>query len=412
MVELVAEVDGGSRQWRLFHKAILQSGVAFNPWASSVESPMESVNKLAAALGKNISDVKEFVEYLRTLDAHTLVETEVKMHSSKDEIIFNHPFLPSIDSSAENPFLIKSIDEVAKVGIKVPCMCGYVSHEGIIIAAAMNNEIFNKIDKDPENLLMNPRTSQFLKQHNVTVNDVKQFYFGDKSISSDNIENIIDLYTDAYFIFGLHHFVDIQSRVSKTPTYLYKFEYEAEKSYLKNFFGMENIKGQLANTNNVKLIWVPSHCGIPCNERADRLAKRGAYDAGALPVCPTPVSDGFINGLIAEESHSRFSDMWLEAKGTCHAEELNYIFYPMITKLLGKPPAAFNSIEYCLIQRFTELWTNFAKTGNPTPVATNLIDVQWKPIDNPTDYKCLEITDKLKMSTVKNVTRKLMENKK
>lgn len=126
---------------------------------------MESVNKLAAALGKNISNVKEFVEYLRTLDAHTLVETEAKIHSSevnfiiinniknykiffisqlifyfislsfKDEILFIHPFLPSIDSSAENPFLIKPINEVAKAGIKVPCMCGYVSHEGIIIAA-------------------------------------------------------------------------------------------------------------------------------------------------------------------------------------------------------------------------------------------------------------------------------------
>ncbi|KAK0073339.1 hypothetical protein PV325_009859 [Microctonus aethiopoides] len=204
----------------------------------------------------------------------------------------------------------------------------------------MNNEVLEKIDADPENLLINPVTLRFLKQHNLTVNDVKQFYFGDKNISLDNFANVIDLHTDMHFIIGLHHFVDIQSRVSKTPTYLYKFEYEVKNSYLKNFLGMGTIKG------------------------------------------------------------------------TCHAEELNYIFHPMITKLLGKPPASFNSIEHCLVQRFTELWTNFAKTGNPTPETTDLIEVEWKPIDNSTDdYKYLEITDKLKMRTVKNITRQLMKNK-
>ncbi|KAK0082168.1 hypothetical protein PV326_007311 [Microctonus aethiopoides] len=204
----------------------------------------------------------------------------------------------------------------------------------------MNNEVLEKIDADPENLLINPVTLRFLKQHNLTVNDVKQFYFGDKNISLDNFANVIDLHTDMHFIIGLHRFVDIQSRVSKTPTYLYKFEYEVKNSYLKNFLGMGTIKG------------------------------------------------------------------------TCHAEELNYIFYPMITKLLGKPPASFNSIEHCLVQRFTELWTNFAKTGNPTPGTTDLIEVEWKPIDNSTDdYKYLEITDKLKMRTVKNITRQLMKNK-
>lgn len=107
----------------------------------------------------------------------------------------------------------------------------------------MKNEVLNKIDADPENLLIHPVTLQFLKQHNLTVNDVKRLYFGDKNISLDNFANVIDLHTDMYFIIGLHHLVDIQSRVSKTPTYLYKFEYEVENSYLKNFFGMGTIKG-------------------------------------------------------------------------------------------------------------------------------------------------------------------------
>ncbi|KAK0157227.1 hypothetical protein PV327_011329, partial [Microctonus hyperodae] len=71
---------------------------------------------------------------------------------------------------------------------------------------------------------------------------------------------------------------------------------------------------QLAIYNCVKLVWVPSHCVIQGNARADGLARRGASDAGTLPVRPTPVSEGFVNGLIAEKLHRRFSNMWLEAK--------------------------------------------------------------------------------------------------
>ncbi|KAK0169506.1 hypothetical protein PV327_011530 [Microctonus hyperodae] len=67
----------------LFHKAIIQSGVALNPWASSPKPLMESVEKLAAVLEKDISNVKEFVNYLRTLDAHCLVEAVEKIRTSK-----------------------------------------------------------------------------------------------------------------------------------------------------------------------------------------------------------------------------------------------------------------------------------------------------------------------------------------
>lgn len=60
----------------LFHKAILQSGVATNPWGSAPYSGVETAVKISSILGKKITDTKELIEYLRTVDATLLVEAE------------------------------------------------------------------------------------------------------------------------------------------------------------------------------------------------------------------------------------------------------------------------------------------------------------------------------------------------
>lgn len=49
--------------------------------------------------------------------------------------------------------------------------------------------------------------------------------------------------------------------------------------------------------------------------------------------------------------------------GTAHFEELGYLFYPHITKVLGLSPAAPDSEDYRVINCLTQMWTDFAKTG-------------------------------------------------
>ncbi|KAK0076648.1 hypothetical protein PV325_005056, partial [Microctonus aethiopoides] len=319
----------------LFHKAIIQSGVAINPWASSPKSPMESVTKLAAVLDKDISDVKEFINYLRTLDISCLIEAEAKIRNRQDKILAIHPFIPSIDSKAKNPFLSIQLNEAIKNGIKVPSMCGYMSHEGIIVIAGMNDDMYNEINADPENLLIHPTAKKILNKYNLTVNDVKQFYFGDEKMSSKNIEKIVDALSTIHFILGIHDVIDIQSKVPDVPMYIYKFEYEVETSLLKKFLNVD-------------------------------------------------------------------------VKGTCHGEEMSFLFYQKLTKLFDKPIAIPGSIEHNFIEKFTRMWTDFAKTGNPTPKLTNEIPVEWKPIDNSDGYKCLLITDKLNMITEMKITQQLL----
>ena len=58
------------------------------------------------------------------------------------------------------------------------------------------------------------------------------------------------------------------------------------------------------------------------------------------------------------------SFLLVPSSGVCHADDLAYIFYPRILSQLGigKPPDP-GSTEHLVIQRVTQMWTNFAKTG-------------------------------------------------
>nr|QCC89034.1 carboxylesterase 19 [Meteorus pulchricornis] len=324
----------------LFHKAIMNSGVALNPWAFSPKPPMEYVKRLAAVLNKDASDVKQFVNYLRTLSTDRLIEAVIKMETAEDKIHVIHPFIPSVDSKAKDPFLTIPFEEAVKAGISVPCISGYVSHEGLIAAAVLKDEMLAAIDANPENLLIHPTIARYLKQHNISVDDMKQIYFGDKPISRANIENMVKLLTDIFFVIGLHRTAEIQAQIPNVPMYLYKFEYELKISTVKQCLNIPKMKG------------------------------------------------------------------------TAHGDELSFLFNQKIGKFVGRKKPIPGSCEHSLIRRFTELWTNFAKTGNPTPELTSLILVKWEPIDNPIEFKYLGIRDNLDMSTDVNIMKRLTERSK
>lgn len=55
--------------------------------------------------------------------------------------------------------------------------------------------------------------------------------------------------------------------------------------------------------------------------------------------------------------------MVLYFTGVAHTEELFYLFYPYVMKQLGIQLPASDSEDYKVTDRFTQMWTDFAKTG-------------------------------------------------
>ncbi|XP_068084601.1 esterase B1 isoform X2 [Anabrus simplex] len=61
--------------------------------------------------------------------------------------------------------------------------------------------------------------------------------------------------------------------------------------------------------------------------------------------------------------------------GACHIDDLGYLFRANMTDVSISP----ESPEMKTLRRMVKMWTNFAKTGNPTPELDSDITIKWPP---------------------------------
>ncbi|CAG5073593.1 Protein of unknown function [Cotesia congregata] len=98
-----------------------------------------------------------------------------------------------------------------------------------------------------------------------------------------------------------------------------------------------------------------------------------------------------------------------DLEGTALLEEAFYLFNAKILEKRGIAKPVSYPTEQIIHQRFIELWTNFAKTGNPNEETSELISVEWKPVDNSSDYNCLKISEDLCTIRVSDILHQLEE---
>lgn len=62
-------------------------------------------------------------------------------------------------------------------------------------------------------------------------------------------------------------------------------------------------------------------------------------------------------------------------EGVSHADELGYLFHIAIS-----PELEDDTQEMTTLRRMVRMWTNFARTGDPTVHLDNLVNVKWSPV--------------------------------
>ncbi|KAL4715845.1 hypothetical protein ACJJTC_014577 [Scirpophaga incertulas] len=86
----------------------------------------------------------------------------------------------------------------------------------------------------------------------------------------------------------------------------------------------------------------------------------------------------------------------INKEGACHGDDGGYLIK---SNVLGGPISETDKI---VRKRLVEMWTNFARCGDPTPIVNDLITTKWEPIAE-TGIVFMYIDDKLTMKEEKDL---------
>ncbi|RLU22077.1 hypothetical protein DMN91_006457 [Ooceraea biroi] len=96
------------------------------------------------------------------------------------------------------------------------------------------------------------------------------------------------------------------------------------------------------------------------------------------------------------------------SKGAAHGDEISHLFYTPQSVNDPQPPA-IGTKDRKVVEAITSMWTNFAKTGNPTSVIDQNVTTTWLPATaDALNY--LEINDALQCATITDYTNIFQED--
>ncbi|XP_074000277.1 esterase E4-like [Rhodnius prolixus] len=156
-------------------------------------------------------------------------------------------FLPIFDTNASNPFLPFNPHNV--VPAPVPWIVSAGSLEGLARTGAFVqapdsltefDQKFNYVA--PISLLFDSTASK--PEH--VAKHLREFYFGDQSITMKLFRNLSDMYTDGLFIWPVVKAL----RKHRGPHYFYYFNYLGENSYQESFAGARVLTVRVARVSH------------------------------------------------------------------------------------------------------------------------------------------------------------------
>nr|XP_022909379.1 esterase B1-like [Onthophagus taurus] len=220
----------------LFHKAIIQSGSALDPWARGHENSQ----KLIKALGINVKNNQEALKILKEVPVDDILMAQL---SIKDSLIPNlrRPFSPIIQQkSTPNAFLTEDPLKIILEGNynkNIPIIFGYTSREGIL---------FDFMYKEAKQYDLETAIPHFMNIEkgsplSLKISEkIKKFYFegDDFKIGGDKL---YQLQTDNLFLRGIYQSAKHHAKVNKNSVYLYRFSMETELNTMRMLFKKDNV---------------------------------------------------------------------------------------------------------------------------------------------------------------------------
>ncbi|KAL6428698.1 hypothetical protein ACFW04_007943 [Cataglyphis niger] len=311
----------------LFHKAILQSGMAKCFWALA-ENAEDKAFKLASILGNDSKNPREVINFLQTIPAKNIIKAQYKVFTPQEARIANIPFGPTIDEKSTRPFLPYPLSQLLDNEIDIPVIIGCTSHEYIMFVKDTSQETLDTTYADLEVYVKRFTNWEDSKKIARLTEKVKQHYFHNKPPTKESIPSFIQCLSDISFSIPIKNYVNDQRKKKRAPIYYYNFSYVGNEM------------------NNTK------------------------YILNELPMI-----------------------------GASHTDDMAYLFYQPIYKANDLKPPAIGTKDRNVLEILTTMWTNFAKTGNPTPAVDEYVTTIWLPAIADS-FNLLDIGDTLQLLTI------------
>lgn len=184
----------------LFHKAILQSGFVFNPWAQPMHKgrSVKQAVKLAKLFDcDNVNkDWNEMISCLRGISAFDLTSKFIDFFEWDTHPIV--PFQPVVEPKHDGAFLDGFPREEAMGSLDIPIMTGIATAEGSLTTSFLLNteEVLTELKSKVKTLF--PLIFQYdhwsLDQQKRITNEIENFYFKNgHNYEQNNHQNFTDV---------------------------------------------------------------------------------------------------------------------------------------------------------------------------------------------------------------------------
>ncbi|XP_031348618.1 venom carboxylesterase-6-like [Photinus pyralis] len=218
----------------LFHRGISHSGTALAPWAIH-NDPLRVTKKLAKLVGCSLTSTRVMVDCLKTKSAQTLCENTIPLYEYCGFPVT--PFSPVIEKSSgsetaflnEHPYTLLERGDVSDI----PWFTSITADEGLIFSYFCNNmdSVITDWHKYMPYILNYCDT--VAEQDRIKIAEkITSFYFAESTVTDSGVLKAIG---DRLFQVPMEKSIQMQAQVTKSPIYLYIYDYEGDLLWNKVF---------------------------------------------------------------------------------------------------------------------------------------------------------------------------------
>ncbi|XP_047993626.1 esterase FE4-like [Leguminivora glycinivorella] len=234
----------------LFKRAIAQSGVNLSHWAQAFE-PRLRAEAIARSFGKDTKDDEELYELFKSLPIEKITNPFAPLTLEEEAGIRNNGSLAIVDEKefdGVERFFFGDVYERLKNGIHdgVELMEGYTTDEGVIqFAFSPKDNFFDKYNNYVQCLVPQDLAMKCSVKDQLAIGQkVKEHYFSDKPITTDNIEALIK-YFSMHFSYNVIRYAKIFAHKDTNKLFFYQFDMYSERNiWTEQFGGRFDIKGK------------------------------------------------------------------------------------------------------------------------------------------------------------------------